>query len=290
MAQFDPGILNNKRSLLDYQRLQQDFELKKAMATAQLENAFKPDDLSIKDLLTFQMAQQNHTDTMGMRQQEMMMRQDLARENNQAKSDLMREKLDEKKNQKMLVDQNLLGSTSSSIDTQLGLIDQVLGKVGPDGKPLVNKLEGVEGNFGLRGVIPNLPGSDAANAAATLDRLDAKSFIDSLGAMKAQSATGASGLGSATEREGDKVQAAAAALKRSQDYPSFVANLKIYQKELNDSKARLQGSFNNIYGGGNINNMQAPTSSNGGGLSVTISPADARAELARRAAARGQTQ
>jgi len=282
--------LDGYTSLLDRQRLQQQFDAKKQMQQLQLAATLQELNapaISAKDLMGFQLQAQNMQQQTQDRALDREMRMDVLKETNQTKRDLMQEKLDEKKNQKRMVDQNLMGSATSSIDTQLGLIDEILGKVDPVTKqPLVNKLEGVEGNFGFKGAFPNIPGSDSSNASATLDRLDAKSFIDSLGQMKAQSATGASGLGSATEREGDKVQAAAAALKRSQDYPSFVKNLKIYQKELNDSKKRLQGNFNNIYSDGGMG--QSPLAGQGAGVNVTVRPTPQQAAeiLRQRAAAR----
>lgn len=290
MAGYDTNVFDKSISLLDRKRLQQEFDMKKAAAAAQVANALKPE-LGLKDILMLQMQQQNKDQDFSIRRDALAQQAEIARQNNEARADLAKEKRDDKINLKRLNDQNALGGYSSEIDNQMALIDEVLGTgsaLDANGRPInVKFMPGVEGNLGARGAyIPNIAGTDAANAEAKLNQIDAKTFLKTLGDLKNQSATGASGLGSLTENEGKKIQAAAAALSRSQDPQSYAANLLKYKSELAASKARMQASYNNLYGLGD--NASPPMTGGapaaGAGLIITITPDAARAELARRAA------
>jgi hypothetical protein len=276
---YDTNVFDKQITLLDRARLQQEFEMKKQQAAAQVANALKPE-LGLKDILMLQMQQQNKDQDFDIRREALAQQAEIARQNNEARSDLAKEKRDEKKNTKMLNDQNALGGYSSEIDNQMALIDEVLGAgsgLDENGNPInVKYMPGLEGNLGARGqYIPNIAGTDAANAEAKLNQIDAKTFLKTLGDLKNQSATGASGLGSLTESEGKKIQAAAAALSRSQDAASYARNLLKYKSELAASKQRMISGYQNLYGEGN---SQSPA--------ITITPEAARAELARRAAAK----
>jgi len=67
---------------------------------------------------------------------------------------------------------------------------------------------GFEGIFGLRGAIPNFPGSDAANAETRLDQIKGKTFLEAFNSLK--------GAGQITEVEGKKATDAIARLGKSQ--------------------------------------------------------------------------
>lgn len=292
MAGYDTNVFDRQVTLLDRKRLQQEFEMKKQQEAAQVANALKPE-LGLKDILMLQMQQSNKAEDFDIRREALAQQGEIARQNNEAKFDLQREKRDEKKNTKRLNDQNALGGYSSEIDNQMALIDEVLGAgsgLDANGNPInVKYMPGVEGNLGARGAVPNFWGTDAANAEAKLNQIDAKTFLKTLGDLKNQSATGASGLGSLTENEGKKIQAAAAALSRSQDAASYARNLLKYKSELAASKQRMIAGYQNLYG---VDDSQAPAMtgapdlSGGDPLRVMITPEAARAELARRAAAK----
>ena len=74
--------------------------------------------------------------------------------------------------------------------------------------------------------------SAGAGAQALLDQVLAQSFIRALQDLKATSATGASGLGQLTEREGDKIQNARVALNPIQPTEQFRRTLTRYIGEL----------------------------------------------------------
>ena len=73
---------------------------------------------------------------------------------------------------------------------------------------------------------------DAADAHALLLNVQAQTFIQALQDLKATSRVGASGLGQLTEREGDKIQNAKAALDPQQQVPQFKATLQNYIDQL----------------------------------------------------------
>jgi hypothetical protein len=100
-------------------------------------------------------------------------------------------------------------------------------------------LPGILGRFGrwkgepgpLSTMLTVLPGltSDAALAAlGKYDQVAGGAFLAGLAKLKAASKTGATGLGAVSEKEGDKVQADAAALNRYQQPADFRASLQTY--------------------------------------------------------------
>lgn len=218
------------------QQLQQAFEQQKQMQALQqlaLTKQVTAPAISPLDILKFQETAQNHQDALDMKKQALDQQLQIAQMGQQGKIDLNQQKLDTK----MANDQNLLAGSTDALDKQLQLVDKVLNS------------PGVDRNFGIAGkYYPTIPGSDAANSQELLKQLDATTFIGALGQMKNQSATGASGLGALSEREGDKVQSAQAALGRSQSYEAFQKNLANYKQELAASKTRLTAGFQNIYG------------------------------------------
>lgn len=79
------------------------------------------------------------------------------------------------------------------------------------------------GTKGFQGV--PFVGQNSTNLAATLDGLKGSILTDTLATMKAQSATGASGMGSLTEKEGERLAASVGALQQAQDAESLTRNL-----------------------------------------------------------------
>lgn len=83
------------------------------------------------------------------------------------------------------------------------------------------------GNFFGSSTFSGIPfvGQNSTNLKATLDGLKGSILTDTLATMKAQSATGASGMGSLTEKEGERLAASIAALQQEQDADSLRRNL-----------------------------------------------------------------
>ncbi|KMM77079.1 hypothetical protein ACP93_02655 [Xanthomonas sp. NCPPB 1128] len=107
---------------------------------------------------------------------------------------------------------------------------------------------GLDGITGLRGAIPDVPGSAAANARAELDTLRSQVGFGVLQAMRDASKTGGA-LGSVSEQENTLLQSNLAALAGSQSAESFRANLKKVIDYANAAKGRMQAAYQRQYGG-----------------------------------------
>lgn len=90
-------------------------------------------------------------------------------------------------------------------------------------------------------IATKIPHTDAANAKAQLDTVGNRSVLDTLSALKSLSATGASGFGALSEKEGDILRNAAANLNTSQDNESLKRNLL----ELRDKLMRTRDQVAN---------------------------------------------
>jgi len=86
---------------------------------------------------------------------------------------------------------------------------------------------GLSGVVGLSGVLPNIPGGEAANAQAELDKIKGGSFLTAIQGMK--------GFGSLSNVEGDKAQSAIAALSQKQSEEQFKKNLIEYANTIKRS-------------------------------------------------------
>lgn len=84
-----------------------------------------------------------------------------------------------------------------------------------------------------------LSSKDAGAALALHEQVTGGTFLAGLAKLKAASKTGATGLGAVSEREGDKVQADAAALNRLQQAPDYRNQLSIYIKEMEGFAQRM---------------------------------------------------
>jgi hypothetical protein len=266
----DLSVFERVKGFSDYQRADEEFQLRKQLLA---QNSLK-DQLEVqaalatarnggitpKDLIQFQLQKENNEANRDVRRESI----EANRLSRQATLDARNDVLNEKKDAKFKLDQNLLNNALGTTQEQIDRIDRVFGKrdetgeliLDPStGQPVQPPVAGVERNYGVMDYLPNRKGSDAAGALAELSQVDAKGFMQAISDMKNQSATGASGLGALSEREGDKVQAAAtAAADRNQDFQSAVKNALQYRKELAATQERLKGGFNNIY-----SNRQAPT-------------------------------
>ena len=118
---------------------------------------------------------------------------------------------------------------------------------------------GLAGNLGKTGMLPNIPGSDASNARALIEKIKGGSFLNSIQSMK--------GFGSLSDAEGKKIQAAAAALSLSQSEDEFRRNLINYSNAVKrsvntfDSKIGEDPDYPDAPKAGESNNNTGTTSS-----------------------------
>lgn len=102
---------------------------------------------------------------------------------------------------------------------------------------------GLAGITGLRGKIPNMPGTDAANAEALLATLKSQVGFGVLQDMRNNSKTGGA-LGSVSDAEGKRLEANLAALDKAQSLDQYKTQLKKIIDYADQAKSRLRESFN----------------------------------------------
>lgn len=102
---------------------------------------------------------------------------------------------------------------------------------------------GLAGVTGLRGALPNIPGSAAADAQAKLNTLKSQVAFGVLQDMRNNSKTGGA-LGAVSDAEGKRLEANLAALENAQSYEQMKESLKKIIDYTSGAKDRLQGAFN----------------------------------------------
>lgn len=95
----------------------------------------------------------------------------------------------------------------------------------------IRNAPGLPGNFGVKGMVPNLPGGETEDAAVQIENLKGKAFMAAYEALK--------GGGPITDIEGTKGTDAMANLGKTQSLGSFLKNLDTMEKILKDNKARM---------------------------------------------------
>ena len=96
------------------------------------------------------------------------------------------------------------------------------------------------GQEGIAGTAATLLSRDASRAAyEKWKQITGTTFLTGLAQLKQASPTGSTGLGAVSNIEGDKVQAAGAALGRSQDAGSARTQLRVYIQTLVDASSRI---------------------------------------------------
>ncbi|EMJ9261190.1 phage DNA ejection protein [Klebsiella pneumoniae] len=140
---------------------------------------------------------------------------DLKRQEIQQKIDVNNQKLQQKRN-------DLNSGYKDSINTlttSMGTLNDIL--VSPALKSIT----------GIRGAIPNVPGSAAADTQARLDTFKSQAFLSAVTAMK--------GMGALSDAEGKKLDAAVGSLQNSQSEEAFRRNGKVimdmYNQKRNDA-------------------------------------------------------
>jgi hypothetical protein len=97
---------------------------------------------------------------------------------------------------------------------------------------------------GIMGSVPNIPGTDAANAQADFDALKAQVGLNTLATLKA--GTGA-GLGQVTEAEHKLLQNFLAALSNKQSTAALKKSLDTIIKFTEDSKGRINSGYERLF-------------------------------------------
>ncbi|EOU9618835.1 phage DNA ejection protein [Klebsiella aerogenes] len=143
---------------------------------------------------------------------------DLKRQELQQKIDSNNQALQQKKN-----DLNAGYKDSiNTLTTSMGTLNDILSS--PSLKSIT----------GIRGAIPNIPGSAAADVQARLDTFKSQAFLSAVAAMK--------GMGALSDAEGKKLDAAVGSLQNSQSEDAFKRNGKIimdmYNQKRNDAVSK----------------------------------------------------
>lgn len=103
---------------------------------------------------------------------------------------------------------------------------------------------------GLRGAIPNVPGSQAADTQARLDTFKSQAYLTAVQAMK--------GLGALSDAEGKKLDQAVGSLQNSQSEESFRRNAGVILNTLNQKRNEAVGKYVQQNG---IKRVEAPQAS-----------------------------
>ena len=108
--------------------------------------------------------------------------------------------------------------------------------------PRVKSIAGA--NYGK--VTRYIPGSDAANAQAQLDRLRDRLIVDLIGEMKSQSRTGATGFGQLSENELALIRSAAAKLSLNQSPLELENAIRAVKKKLDLYRANADAQLGGV--------------------------------------------
>lgn len=111
---------------------------------------------------------------------------------------------------------------------------------------------GLKGISGLRGALPNIPGTNAADAQALLGTLKSQVGFGVLQDMRNNSKTGGA-LGAVSDKENAMLQANLAALDKSQSIEQFQANLQKVIAYTDGAKDRMREAYNLKHGPESVN-------------------------------------
>lgn len=101
--------------------------------------------------------------------------------------------------------------------------------------------------FGVGGVIASyIPNAEAASAAADLDTLKNKLFVQGIQAMRNANKTGAA-VGNVTEKEGDRFENLQASLQQKKKYADIISELERLDKEMETTEKRVSNAYNRTY-------------------------------------------
>ena len=127
---------------------------------------------------------------------------------------------------------------------------------------------GLKGTYGLRGMVPNVPGSDAADAAALLNTLKSQVGFSVLQDMRNNSKTGGA-LGAVSDKENAMLQANLAALEKAQSFEQAQKSLKKIVEYSDQAKGRMLDAYNMRHPGINTPPTAATTAPAAGNTVTT---------------------
>lgn len=128
---------------------------------------------------------------------------------------------------------------------------------------------GLPGVTGLRGAIPNIPGTDAANAAALLTTLKSQVSFGVLQDMRNNSKTGGA-LGAVSDKEISFLQSNLAALEKAQSLDQFKTQLGNIIKYTEGAKDRMRGAYNLKHGPDSTNPVRSIDNPDAAGASSAL--------------------
>lgn len=128
---------------------------------------------------------------------------------------------------------------------------------------------GLNGILGVAGKFPNMPGGEAADAAALLENLKSQVGFSVLQDMRNNSKTGGA-LGSVSDDEGKRLEANLAALDTKQSPEQFRRSLEEILSYAEGAKGRLQSAYNLKHGP----KEEAPKAGGSGGIPRISNPAE----------------
>lgn len=158
-------------------------------------------------------------------------------------------------------DASMLNSTTANLDRLATATNELLNH------------PGVVGITGLRGKVPDVPGSDAANARALLNTIKSQIAFGVLQEMRNNSKTGGA-LGNVSDAEGKRLEANLAALDTTQSPEQFKKQLNAVLGYVDSAKDRLHGAFNLKHKGKDAPTIGAPKGI--GGASIDTLPPGAK--------------
>jgi len=150
--------------------------------------------------------------------------------------DLQNKERERKANSAIAGDKAAVRGITQSADAAISAIDKLSQHPG---------LSSIVGAWDSR--TPNVT-EDANTAQSLLDNIKAKAFVETLNAMRTASATGSTGMGALSEKEGAVIQNAMAALNQASDEKTFREQLKIVRDTMQQSKNNVRLKFRDEYG------------------------------------------
>jgi hypothetical protein len=121
---------------------------------------------------------------------------------------------------------------------------------------------GLKGITGLRGAIPNIPGSSAADAQAQMNTLKSQIAFSVLQTMRNNSKTGGA-LGSVSDAEGKRLEANLAALENAQSFEQMQKSLDAIIQFTDEAKGRMSSAYNMKHKGAEPTRESSPAPSKG---------------------------
>lgn len=158
-------------------------------------------------------------------------------------NDLKRQELNDKLKDAQLARDQAVRDRTASIETTRGTIDNSLSTIdrvlkNPSLNNVIGSLEG-----GWAGAAKNVFSDEAQNAISDIDTIKSQTFLNQLQKLKDAAASGASGLGALSEKEGEQLVNGIQSLNRKQGEEQFKANLSEVQRLLLKSRKTITDKY-----------------------------------------------